>query len=81
MTFVWTPLTILTTFVVLIAAAVCCFVSWRRSGYTKSMLWLEILRFTLITIVLITLNQPELTQEIKPQEQPTLLFCTIPPAA
>lgn len=37
------------------------------------MLWLEILRFVLITIVLITLNQPEFTQEIKPQEQPTLV--------
>jgi len=37
------------------------------------MLWLEILRFALIVLVLITLNQPEFTQEIKPQEQPTLV--------
>lgn len=35
---------------------------------------LEILRFVLIAIVLFTLNQPELPQEIKPQEQPTLVI-------
>jgi hypothetical protein len=73
MTFVWTPFSLIVTTIVLIAAAVCCYVSWRRSGFTKSMLWLEILRFGLITLVLITLNQPEFTQEIKPQEQPTLV--------
>ena len=73
MNFVWTPFTLILTVVVLIAAAVCCWISWRRSGYLRSMLWLEILRFVLITIVLITLNQPEFTQEIKPQEQPTLV--------
>ena len=73
MTFVWTPFTLILTAIVLIAAAVCCFISWRRSGYTRAMLWLEILRFALIAVVLVTLNQPELTQEIKPQEQPTLI--------
>jgi cytochrome bd-type quinol oxidase subunit 2 len=73
MNFVWTPFTLILTVVVLIAAAVCCWISWRRSGYLRSMLLLEILRFVLITIVLITLNQPEFTQEIKPQEQPTLV--------
>ncbi len=73
MTFVWTPFTLILTAIVLIAAAVCCFISWRRSGYTRAMLWLEILRFVLIAVVLVTLNQPELTQEIKPQEQPTLI--------
>lgn len=30
-------------------------------------------RFVLIVLVLITLNQPEFTQEIKPEEQPTLV--------
>ncbi|MFN9721279.1 MAG: hypothetical protein ACK58L_21485 [Planctomycetota bacterium] len=73
MTFVWTPFTLLVTTLVLIVAAVCCCVSWRRSGFTTSMLWLEILRFGLIVLDLNTLNQPEFTQEIKPQEQPTLV--------
>ena len=73
MNFVWTPFTLILTLIVLVAAAVCCWISWRRSGYLRSMLWLEILRFALIVLVLITLNQPEFTQEIKPQEQPTLV--------
>lgn len=73
MTFLWTFTTLLISVVVLIAAAVCCFISWRRSGYSRSMMWLEIFRFALITTVLVTLNQPEFTQEIKPQEQPTLV--------
>jgi hypothetical protein len=73
MTFVWTFTTLLISVIVLVAAAVCCFISWRRSGYSRSMMWLEIFRFALITIVLVTLNQPEFTQEIKPQEQPTLV--------
>ena len=37
------------------------------------MLWLELFRFALIAIVLVTLNQPEFAQEIKPKEQPTLV--------
>jgi len=73
MNFVWTPFTLILTIIVLVAAAVCCWISWQRSGYLRSMLWLEILRFALIVLVLITLNQPEFTQEIKPQEQPTLV--------
>ncbi len=73
MTFVWTPTTLLISTVVLIVAAICCLVSWRRSGCTKSMAWLEGLRFALIAMVLFTLNQPEFTQEIKPEEQPVLV--------
>ncbi|MBC7967052.1 MAG: VWA domain-containing protein [Fuerstia sp.] len=73
MTFVWTFFTLIISLIVLIVAAVCCFISWRRSGYSRSMMWLEIFRFALITLVLITLNQPEFTQQIKPQEQPTLV--------
>ncbi|MCA9011767.1 MAG: VWA domain-containing protein, partial [Planctomycetaceae bacterium] len=73
MTFAWTIATLIISVIVLIAAAACCFVSWRRSGYSRSMLWLEIVRFVLIALVLITLNQPEFTQEIKPEEQPTLV--------
>ncbi len=34
---------------------------------------LECLRFTLIALVLLTLNQPEFTQEIRPEQQPTLV--------
>jgi hypothetical protein len=73
MTFLWTPASLLLTVVVLAAAAGCCFVSWKRSGYARTMGWLEVLRFVLITLVLITLNQPEIPTEIRPTEQPTLV--------
>ena len=73
MTFVWTFTTLVISIIVLIVAAACCFISWRRSGYSRSMLWLELIRFILIALVLVTLNQPEFTQEIKPKEQPTLV--------
>ncbi len=73
MTLVWTFTTLVISIIVLIAAAACCFISWRRSGYSRSMLWLELFRFVLIALVLVTLNQPEFTQEIKPKEQPTLV--------
>ena len=74
MTFVWTPFTLTLSVIVLIAAAFCCLISWRRSGYSRSMFWLESLRFLLIALVVLTLNQPEFVQVIKPQEQPTLVI-------
>lgn len=73
MTFYWTSTTLIVSVVVLIAAAGCCWISWRRSGYTRAMGLLETFRFLLIAIVLFTLNQPELTQEVKPDERPTLV--------
>lgn len=73
MTFVWTPYTLIVSAIVLIAAAACCIISWRRSAYSRSMMWLELFRFSLIVLVLLTLNQPEFTQEVKPKEQPTLV--------
>ncbi len=74
MNFYWTSTTLLFSIAVLAFAAVCCFVSWRRSGYSKTMGLLECLRMVLIAAALITLNQPEMTQEIRPDEQPTLVI-------
>ena len=73
MTFYWTPVTLGITIVVLLFAAVCCWISWRRSGFTRAMGLLEIFRFALIALVLLTLNQPEITKEIRPEERPTLV--------
>ena len=73
MTFLWTPASLILTVVVLAAAAGCCLLSWKRSGYSRVMGWLEVLRFLLIAMVLVTLNQPEIPQEIRPTEQPTLV--------
>jgi hypothetical protein len=73
MTFVWTSTTLVLTVLVMAVAAVCCVVSWQRSGYSRTIVWLELFRFALIAIVLMTLNQPEFIQETKPKEQPTLV--------
>ena len=73
MTFYWTGTTLIVSVIVLIVAAVCCWISWSRSGFTRSMGLLELFRFALITIALVTLNQPEFTEEVKPEERPTLV--------
>ena len=73
MTFYWTTTTLILSVIVLIAAAVCCSINWRRSGYSRTMGFLEATRFGLILIAVITLNQPEVTQQYQPEEQPTLV--------
>lgn len=73
MTFYWTPLSLTLSLIVLIVAVVCCWLSWRRSGYATSMGWLELFRLVLILLAVITLNQPELTQQFQPTEKPTLV--------
>ncbi|TWT57880.1 hypothetical protein KOR42_12470 [Thalassoglobus neptunius] len=73
MTFHWTATTLLISLLVLLLAAGCCLISWRRSGYTRSMGILEALRFLLVFMAVVSLNQPELLQEYQPDEQPTLV--------
>ena len=73
MTFFWTTSTLILSFLVLIAAIVCCSISWKRSGYGRTFGLLEGLRLLLVILALITLNQPEILQEFRPEEQPTLV--------
>lgn len=72
MTFYWTLTTLLGSIAVLIAAGICCGISWRRSGFAPRYGLLELLRLIIIAVVLLTLNQPEVTQEFRPDEQPVL---------
>ena len=73
MTFHWTTGTILLSAAVMAAAVVCCYISWSRSGFTRSVAVLEVLRMLLIAFVLVTLNQPELLQKVDPNERPVLV--------
>ncbi len=73
MTFLWTPASLILSLLVLLAGAACCVVSWRRGGRTRAVAALELLRFVLIVLVLVTLNQPELQREVRPDEQPRLV--------
>ena len=58
--------------VVVIAAGVLCWLAWHRSGYSKKVGVLELLRFVLICLVVVTLNQPEWLQTQLPDRRSTL---------
>lgn len=47
-----------------------CYANWRRSGRRTSSLWLESLRFLLITLLAVTLLRPEFVRQIQRQEKP-----------
>ena len=57
---------------VMIVAGILCWLAWHRSGYSKKTGGLELLRFVLICLVVITLNQPEWLQTQLPDRRSTL---------
>ena len=65
------PLTAL-GFVLVAVAGVLCWLAWHRSGYRKWIGVLELLRFVLICLVVVTLNQPEWLQTRIPDQRSTL---------
>ena len=58
--------------VVIIVAGILCWLAWHRSGYSKKTGALELLRFVLICLVVVTLNQPEWLQTQLPDRHSTL---------
>ena len=58
--------------VVIIVAGILCWLAWHRSGYSKKTGALELLRFLLICLVVVTLNQPEWLQTQLPDRRSTL---------
>ena len=58
---------------VIIVAGILCWLAWHRSGYSKKTGGLELLRFVLICLVVITLNQPEWLQTQLPDRHSTLV--------
>ena len=74
------PLTFLTSSFSIIAGvglvlitAVLAFLGWRKSGFNIRVGLLELLRLLIVTLVAITLNQPEWLRTHQPTELPTLL--------
>ena len=49
-----------------------CWLAWHRSGYRKQTGWLELLRFVLVCLVVVTLNQPEWLKTRSPDRRSTL---------
>ena len=53
-------------------AGVLCWLAWHRSGYRMQTGWLELLRFVLVCLVVVTLNQPEWLKTQPPDRRSTL---------
>ena len=58
--------------VLLAATAALCVLAWRRSGFRGATGWLELLRFVLVALVIITLCQPEWLSSRSSEQLPTL---------
>ena len=65
------PIMILGLLVVAVTG-VLCWLAWHRSGYRKQTGWLELLRFVLVCLVVVTLNQPEWLKTQPPDRRSTL---------
>ncbi len=68
----WTPGSALLSALALAAAVVLCFMAYRRSGYRRSTGLLELLRFSLIAFGVLLLNQPEIVEEYRSEEKPSV---------
>ena len=58
--------------IIIIITGVLCWYAWHRSGYRKRIGWLELLRFVLVILVVLTLNQPEWLESQPPEQRSTL---------
>jgi hypothetical protein len=72
LTFLWTPWSAVISVLVVLATACLGFVAWRRSGYRRSMLALELLRLGLVAGAALALNQPEWVEEYRPEQKPSI---------
>lgn len=73
LTFLWTPWSAALSNAVVLLAAVLCWLAWRRSGYMRSQGLLELLRFGIVALMALILNQPEWVEEFRPVEKPGVL--------
>ncbi len=72
LTFVWSPISMALSVIVMSVTAALCFVAWRRTGYRTSFGALELLRLALVCFVALLFNQPEWVEEFRPDEKPTV---------
>lgn len=72
LTFAWTPWTLGLSVAALAITAVFSAVAWRRSGFRRSILALELLRLALVAAAAVLLNGPEWVEEYRPDDKPTV---------
>jgi hypothetical protein len=70
--FVWSPLSLAASILIVISTAALCFAAWRLSGYRRDLGALELLRFTIVVLAVLLFNQPEWVEEYRPEEKPTI---------
>ena len=58
--------------IIIVITGVLCWFAWHRSGYRTRIGWLELLRFVLVCLVVVTLNQPEWLESQPPEQRSTL---------
>jgi hypothetical protein len=72
LSFQWSLISVAAGALILACALVICYLSWRRSGFGTASGLLEALRLFIITLVVVTLMQPEWLVEYVPVEKPTI---------
>ena len=69
----WTPRSVaISAALVIVGAGFCFSRQQRRSGYRRSVGALELLRWVIIAVAAIVLNQPEWVEEYRPEEKPLI---------
>jgi hypothetical protein len=57
---------------VVLVVAVLGYLAWRRSGYRRTIGWLELFRLAIVIGIAVLLNQPEWVEQFRPQQRPTV---------
>lgn len=72
LTLLWTPWTLAFAVCFVLATASVCWLSWKRTGYATWFGVLELLRFTIVMLAAVLLNQPEWVKQFRPEEKPVV---------
>ena len=70
--FQWTTLSLAVSVLALVIVCVLSWFTWRRSGFRRAVLALELLRIMLVGFAIFLLNQPEAVEQYRPSERPTV---------
>ena len=73
LTFLSSPLSLAAAIVMVGVTIVMAWLAWRKSGFSLTVGALELLRVLIVSLVAVTLNQPEWLRIYQPSELPTLL--------
>ncbi len=74
LTFQWTSWTLLLSLLSIASVCVFSWIAWRRSGYRRAMLGLELLRIGIVVFAVVLLNQPESVERFQPSQQPAIVI-------